>query len=198
MARDNSVRSAALLLLAAVAFPAELQAQAAPVAAPSDASADARLSLAREIIDLGVPPATREAMFFKVVDDMTVQMRGAVMQSIKVEDREAIAILDRWLDRWIADSKGLLSSHIPPLMEGWAVAYADIYTERELTDIRAFVRTPSGAAFFQKMQDVLSSPKFAAANQAYMTDIMGRLPAARDELLAEITAYQEKRALEQP
>lgn len=153
----------------------------------------ARLALAYEVIDLGLPKNMREAMFSKVMDQMTAQMRQATVQNIKTDDAEAIAILDAWLAKWVASSKVRLRTHVPALMDGWAAAYADIYTVQELTDIRAFVSTPSGAAFMQKMQDVLGNPKFAVANQAYMTDMMGQLPAAQAELMAQLTAHFEKK-----
>lgn len=180
----------ALALSQAASAPA--WAQAAPTAAASEVSLQTRLALARDIIDLGMPPATREATFFKVVEQMTAQMREASLQTIKVDDPKALAILDRWLDRWVADSKPTLRSHIPALMEGWAAAYADIYTERELADIKAFVATPSGAVFFQRMQDVIGNQKFAVANQAYMNDVMARLPEAQAELMADLQAHLEK------
>jgi hypothetical protein len=186
----NNLASLALALIAMPAAIAPVAAQAAQQGAEPAAN---RLALAREVIDLGVPKATREAMFGKVMDQMMGQMREAALQNVKVQDPKAVAILDAWLAKWAADSKLQLRAHIPALMDGWAAAYADIYTEQELTDIRAFVATPSGATFMQKQQDVIGNPKFAAANQAYMSEVMSRLPAAQAELMATLKAHFEAR-----
>lgn len=186
---------AAGLALAVVpaAMPAPLLAQAQVASPASDAGAQIRLALAREIVEISMPPATREATFIKIAEQMSGQMRDAMLRNIEVDDKQAVAILDRWIARWLEDSKPTLRHHIPALMEGWAAAYADIYSERELTDIKAFVATPSGAAFLQKMQDAIANPQFAAANQAYMNDVMARLPEAQAELVAELKAHLAKR-----
>lgn len=192
MGREIGTARLALALLGAVApSPALAQPAPAPVA---EGSAQARLALAREIVDLGMPPATREEVFFRVVDQMSSQARDAMMRSFQIDDPDAVAILDRWLDRYNKESLPVLRRHIPALMEGWAAAYADIYSERELTDIRAFIATPSGAAFFRKSQDVLGNPKFAAVNQAYMNEVLGGLPQAQEELVAELKAHFEKQS----
>ena len=182
--------------MAAVSFAAPVQGHAQDAGIPEAPSAEEpRLALAREIIELGLPPASREQMFFKTMDQLAGQMRASALQNMQTQDDGAIAILDSWLDQWMADSKAILRSHIPALMEGWAAAYATLFTEQELVDIRAFVASPSGAKFMARQSDILATPEFAAANQQYMNAVMKRLPEAQQQLMQELTAYlSEKQA----
>lgn len=184
---------------AGIACAAYVMVGATPVLAQVSGNAEtqvssARQALASEIVDLGVPASEREDIFFKTMDQMTVQMREAALQNVDTNDKEVIAILDRWIADWVVQSKATLRGHIPAIMDGWKAAYAEMYTEQELTDIRAFVATPSGAKFFARMQDVMLNPQFAKANQAYMNEIMAKLPGAQAQLMQQLQAHFEKKA----
>lgn len=175
-----------------------VQAQTAEAEQVTTDDLELRRAIAGEIVDLGIPNSKREALFYSTVDQMTKQMREAAMKNVDASDKGAVAVLDNWFDDWIAQGKVILQAHIPHIMDGWKNAYADIYSVEELTGIRDFVTTPTGAKFFLRQQDILSNPHFAKANQDYMNEIMGKLPAAQRKLMTDLVEYFEKKADSKP
>lgn len=157
--------------------------------APATANEAHKIALARQIVDLGYPEARREALFFASMDQMVMQMRQATLSSLPDRDEGAMAIVDQWLAQYVSDSKEVLRSHLPSIMNAIALAYANMFTEAELRDIHAFVSTSSGQRFFELSPAILGEPNFARANQAYMNDIMDRLPGAQKELEDELRDY---------
>ncbi|KPP93240.1 DUF2059 domain-containing protein [Erythrobacter sp. HL-111] len=195
------LRSGALALAAPFAFasaafaPAGLAAEeTAAQAAVSDIRA---LEVAREIIAIGMPEETRETVFAATMDQMMVQMREAQKQSGMIGEDPAIeAIVEANLAEFREDAMGALRARLPELMEGWALAYASIFSHEDLVAIREFVRTPAGQRFFQLSPAVTAEPNFAAANQLYMNDVMAMLPQLQRNLEADLTEYLEAQAAE--
>lgn len=156
------------------------------------------MELARQIIAAGFPEDRREEVFFASMDQMLIQTREATFKAFQLEDEGAVRILDEWLADYIADSKEVLRSHIPSLMDGMAASYATIFTREELEDILTFVQTPSGKRFFELSPAILAEPSFAAANQAYMDEVQASMPAAMGDLANRIQTYLiEMNALEE-
>ena len=169
-------------------------AQSADAQQVAQGDLEQRRAIAAEIVDLGIPVDQREELFFSTIDQMTGQMRDAALQNVDASDTGAVAILDAWIAEWTADGKTVLRSHIPNIMDGWKMAYADMYSVKELSDIRDFVATPTGAKFFIRQQELLSNPHFAKANQDYMNEVMAELPAAQRTLMSRLAEYFGKKA----
>lgn len=171
----------------------EVSAEQADLADDAEATA-----LAQQIIDIGMPEETREDVFFKAMDDLMVQMRVAIEPKLPKDDPEVIKILDTWLLEFLDDSKSRLRSHIPALIDGMVQGYVNLYSNEELRDILAFVKTPSGQKFFQTSSEIIGQPEFAAANQVYMAEAMEAVEPAREELVKRLTDYfeQEEAALD--
>jgi len=189
-----SLAATALVTLAHAQVPAPTLTP--PVRPAASAQPADEVAIARQIIDLGFPEERREAMFFATVDQMTMQMRESVLANIEEQDPGAIAILDEWLAEYIADGKTILRSHIPNLMNAWALSYAAIFTKEELEDILAFVSTPSGQKFFERSAAVMAEPNFAAANQAYMNEVNANLPEAQADLTERLMQYFRNKGAE--
>ncbi len=189
----------ALLFAAACALtvPVQAVAQSADAEAATTPSPQ-KLQVAREIITLGYPEAEREALFFGAMDQMVIQMREATLPALPTDEPEIIALLDEWVADFTGDSKVLLASHIPNLMENMAVAYANIFTQEELDDVLAFVSTPSGQRFFLLSPAVISEPNFAAANQAYMNEVMANLEVAKTDFQKKLFDYLASRVPAEP
>ena len=147
----------------------------------------AKVAIARDILDRGMPEERREAMFFALTDQMVAQMLAA--RDISIDDPGANEIVMRHMDEMIADMKVTMSAHIPSLMEAWAHSYANIFTTEELNDILAFVSTPSGARFLQLNPAVIAESNFAAANQAYMDEAVAKIPVYQEAMLEELLDY---------
>lgn len=180
-------------LLSAAVLSFSMAAPALPVAAQDMASGQIaevdpdRLAVATQIIDIGIPDSGREAMFFATIDQMIAQMNVATASLIS--DPGANAIIKKNQDEMIVDMKATLRKHIPNLMDAWAKSYASIFTLEELNDILDFVSTPSGQRFFTLSPALMAEPNFANANQAYMNEIMIKLPDMQLKLQRELKEY---------
>ncbi|MCK0128469.1 DUF2059 domain-containing protein [Erythrobacter sp. F6033] len=152
------------------------------------------LNLAEQIVNLGYPEDTREQLFFGTMDQTIVQLRQSLSGFLPQDDPEAVKIFDDWIAKYSAESKDILRKHIPTIMGGMTEAYADLFSEEELRDILAFVQTPSGKQFFDRMPDVIGSASFADANQAYMDESMASMIPAQRELLQQLKTHQENKA----
>jgi Uncharacterized protein conserved in bacteria (DUF2059) len=193
MRRFVAIISAAIIALVGVPVGALAQEGDEGVVAAVD---PVKLELAREVVNLGFPEETREAVFFAAVDQTVLQMREASLKAygLEGEDPGALAVLDGWIDEYITDSKAVLQSHIPSIMEGMTLSYAAMFTTTELRDIRDFVATPSGQRFFELSSAVMAQPNFAAANQAYMNEVQSQLPAAVQDLRGRLQEYFSEKA----
>jgi len=149
------------------------------------------MELASQIVDLGYPEATREALFFDTMDQMMVQMRIALEPTLPDDDEGAVAIVDEWIAEHMADSKEVLRKHIPAIMQGMAESYANIFSVEELTDILTFVQTSSGKRYFEQSPKILSDKAFADANQAYMDETMALVSPATEQLMIRLKEYLE-------
>ncbi len=192
-------RSIAFGTLSFMAITSPLAAQDAPAAtavsaeaATSETAFDPEaLSLASQIVDIGYPEESREALFFGTMDQTVLQMRQAIGPNLPQNDPGAMAIFDSWVLKYTAQSKDVLRKHIPSIMVGMTEAYAKVFTVKELTDILAFVETPSGKKFFELSPAVLGEPSFADANQRYLDESMELLGPAQQELLDDLMEYIE-------
>ncbi len=138
--------------------------------------------LARQIVAVGYPEEDREALFFGTMDQTVDQMRAALAPTLPADDPGAVAILDEWIDEYTQTSKDVLRKHIPDIMAGMEEAYATIFTEEELRDILAFVRTSSGQRYFELSPAIMGSKSFAEANQRYLDESLSLMGPARREL----------------
>ncbi|MBV7259902.1 DUF2059 domain-containing protein [Erythrobacter crassostreae] len=153
----------------------------------------ASLDLAGQIVTIGYPKETREALFFGSMDQTIIQLRQALGDFMPEDDPEAVKIFDEWIVKYTEESKVILRKHIPSIMDGMTAAYADLFSEEELRDILAFVQTPSGKQFFDRMPDVVGSASFADANQAYLDESMASVIPAQRELLNQLREHQESK-----
>lgn len=188
-------------LAAALLAGQPLSAQPAPAETgqPSETTPvdQASVSMARQIVERSFPPETREQMLHATMDQMLAQMNIAMESSNPDMDEGARAIVQRWQNDYVSKGKVILNAHLPAMMDALAISYARIFTHEELSDILAFVSTPSGQRFMEMSQAVVAAPEFAQANQDYMNEVLAGLPAAQAKLMDELMEYyQSKEAVQ--
>lgn len=183
----------AMLTLACLLMPAVGHAQETPPSAVAPRVDPAARTLAARIVEVGYPEETREALFFGTMDQTVSQMRSAIAPSLPADDPGAIAILDAWILEYTQSSKQVLSKHIPDIMDGMIVAYAEIFTQEELRDILAFVETRSGQRYFELSPAILGAKSFADANQAYLDESLALLGPAQAELRSRLQEYMAQK-----
>jgi hypothetical protein len=191
--RPLTARVAILLAAAGAAGPCLAQGVPAPVPATPAPLDPERLALANEVIALAFPPEQRRAMFSRVTEALMAQIRTAMLGDPEAaRDPGAEAILQRYFDRLLAQSDRSITAASPTLFAALARAYARAFTRDELIQIRAFVATPAGAKYIQRSAELLSDPDVAAANTAYMAQVLKDVEPIRADLQRELMAYFEK------
>ena len=182
----SAFRLAAVVLAVTVPHTA-LSAQEDVLVAPEGSQSS--IDLAREIIALGMPESRREAIFFATMDQMMAQMIEAQNKATPIDDPQVKAIIDRHIEEFKGEAQRILSARIPDMMDAWALAYANMFSQQELRDIRDFVATPSGQAFFELSPAIAAEPNFASANQRYMDEVISLVPGMQARLRDELVDY---------
>ncbi|WP_299309465.1 DUF2059 domain-containing protein [uncultured Croceicoccus sp.] len=158
------------------------------IAAPAHADEESALALARQIVADAYPQEQRAEMFGGVADAMSAQMMNAVGADVPPGVR---AIVEEETNRFLAEGKIVLTRHIPALMDSYAIAYRDEFSEAELRDIAEFVKTPTGSTFLMRSVKMIENPAFADANEAYISEIMAMMPELRKRVESRVIAYLE-------
>ena len=166
-------------------FPGHVQAEEASV----ELSSKARLELSRQIIDIAYPASERQAMFEAVGQQMEQQMLSSVRPH--VTDPGMMAIVEKFQREVSQEQKPILERNVPLLMDAWAKAYAEVFSESELRDILAFVQTETGATFMMRSTEVMSNQHFAAANEAYTSEAMAVVMGKMPQLVEELASYRK-------
>jgi hypothetical protein len=179
------VAAFALMLAATGASPCFAQDRPNAPAAELD---PAQLALAREVVDLAIPPETRHAMLTRVGETMAAQMRDALFAGHPV-DAGVQAIFQRYLERVRSQTEPLITEYSPAIFAAVARAYARNFTRDELLQIRAFMATPAGARYIQRSPELLADPDIAQANTAYFRRAMTVLEPLQADLRRELTEY---------
>lgn len=182
--------AAAVLLAAASPIPCQAQGAPATPATAAPAPDPERLAIAREIIALGFPPATRPAMLTRASEALMTQMRDGLLRSIgSVPEPELQRILDRHLERVRTATREFNGDGAPAIFEATARAYARNFSHDDLVQIRAFVSTSAGANYLQRSAELLSDPDVAEANRAHMARAFGLMQPLLEEFRREVDAY---------
>jgi hypothetical protein len=151
-----------------------LLAQALPPAAPATASPaivqpeQARFAKAREVIELIIPPAQREAMFAQVVEGFMANMIGGMLQGNEDlraafdEEPRLKPVFASFVERQRKLAMDDLRTTMPELTTAYVNAYARMFSVDELEAMRQFFATPTGAKYVRLSPGLVSDPDFAA------------------------------------
>lgn len=185
------MKQAAGVIAAAIgvaALPAPALAQMAPTSAPGPAAAPAtpldpaRVAAARELIDLLLPPATREQLLAGMMTPMLANMRRAMADAPGFTDAiDGNPRLRALFDRFMADQEvevmQTLREALPAMPPAMANAYARRFDLKQLRELRAFFETPTGRAYMQASYTIMSDPDVAAWQRDMTTRSMARMQA---------------------
>lgn len=115
-----------------------------------EAPSEARLALAREVMVLSGGENT--------FNQMMVQMRPMIVQDMRTRGVSQEAA-ERFYEVMVEE----FALEAPRFMELGAIAYANAFTDQELIDIAAFLRTPSGRAMMERQPEVAGAMMRAGA-----------------------------------
>lgn len=136
------------------------------VATASQAADPAELAEARAIIAIMFPPAQRQQMMNKMMDDIMVPMR-ATFPKAAMNDRGVKAIIEAYLTKATAENRELIGKHFPALLEAMAIAYSHEFSLPELKEVHAFARTPAGSHYLSKSTAIIGDPAVTEVNTKF-------------------------------
>jgi hypothetical protein len=171
----------AAALLAIALAPAPVLAQVAP-AAPATAGAvdPARLAAARALIDVLMPPATREQMMQGMMTPMLANLRRGMEENPQFaasigRDPRVKTMFDQFMTRQEARTTQLMRAALPGMVPAMAAAYARRFDVAQLQEIRAFFETPTGRTYMQASFTIMSDLDVAAWQRQLMAQSMGHV-----------------------
>lgn len=188
------------LCLAGALLPLPAMAQTtAPAAATATAAIDpARLVAATSLLDVLMPPATREEMVQGMMRPMLTNLRrgleenpqfGAAMKA----DPRMKALFDQFMAKQEARSLDTMRAALPGMMPVMARAYARRFDVRQLGEIKAFFETPTGRAYMRSSLTIMSDPDVAAWQRDLMNQSMSRVQQDIGDLARQATALEQEK-----
>lgn len=159
---------------------------AAATPTPSSTEA-AKLTQARAIIGVILPPSQQDAMFAKLQSDLIAQMmptRPGWMQ-----DPGITKILDDFLSEAMAKQRVVFKKHLPDQVDAMAHAYSRRFSLAELQQINAFAQTPAGHHYLSESLAIVGDPAVAKANSAAVAEVRAVTEEMRPELKSKVIAY---------
>jgi len=105
---------------------------------------------------------------------------------------EAAKLLASFVERQKKLALEDLTETGPEMVEAMASAYAKRFSLAELTEVEAFVATPTGARFFQAGTQILNDPAVAEWQRKLFAKAQAREEAELRRLIDELTPLMEK------
>ena len=187
------ILGAAALFLGAPAT-AQTAAPAATTGGPVD---PARLAAARELIDVLMPPATREQLITGMMTPMLANMRRGMEAAPAFAEMNADpkfrAAFDQFMAKQEARTTAMLREALPGMVPAMAKAYARRFDVAQMRELRQFFETPTGRAYMQASYTIMADPDIQAWQRDLMTRSMARIQADVAAFAEQATKADGKR-----
>lgn len=179
---------------AIVAVPAPPAPPEAPAPPPVD---PARLTAARALVDALLPPASRQALFERVLTVAMGNMLAVTMRQQHLEQLFALApelrdVFGRFLQRERDLALADLDASEPKLLDAYAQAYARRFTADELGQLHSFFTSALGTKYVLASAAVLTDPTVNAWSREIVAREEQRKPAELQRLREEIAPILAK------
>lgn len=190
----NKTMMSGCAALAALMAPAMARAQAAAPAAAAVAPAPpvdpARLAEAQKVIDLIMPPASRDQMIKTMMNAMMGNASKVMSESplFGSDDPKLRAAAERAVARMQKEMIDLITPSMPAMSAAMAHAYARRFTLEQLQQMETFFGSPAGQAYVSHVADIFSDPDVVAWQRDLMQRQMARMPAMLEEMRRDAEA----------
>ncbi|HEX4695506.1 DUF2059 domain-containing protein [Sphingomonas sp.] len=166
-----------------------------PPPAASAAVDPAKLAIARDVINVVLPPDQRDKMFASILDTTMRNMMAGAMQGSgvaeEIKDNPKVqAVFERFVERQRSFAMADLRAAMPDLVEAYARAYARMFSLDDLQAIRTFVQTPAGAHFVQRGSTMLADPDVSAWQRRLTAQGAARQQVELEKLKAELLSVR--------
>lgn len=120
----------------------------------------------------------------QILDQMWTQINKMVDQQYKQmrAPKESRPIFEKYQRKMFEEMKSELS--YKNMKEDYITIYTNTYSEKELRDIIAFYKTPTGKVFLEKMPKLIQESM--AITQKKLPRLMQRLKQIDEEMIAEL------------
>jgi len=182
-------------MLLATAAPCAAWAQ---VATPSQAALDpARVAAARELMDILLPPASRDQMMQGMIVPLMTNLRQGMTQNPQFQatmrsDPRIKPMFDQFVARQEARTTALMRDALPGMVPAMANAYARRFDLQQLRDLRTFFETPTGRAYMQASFTIMSDPDIAAWQRQTMAQSMSHIQEDIATFARQVAALEKK------
>ncbi len=175
---------------------------------PLTAEQEARLPLARSVVERIMPPGTLGEMMGSMFEGVlgplgamsqpgpaaiVAQQLGLAESDLTMDDQQAAraaAMFDpAWEERGRRQAEALpavmgavMATMEPAMRSAMSELYAVHFSDGELADIAAFFATPSGGAYARKSYSLASDPRLLAAVFTEMPALMGSMMTMQQQL----------------
>ncbi len=182
------MKTAALLLAIAAPEVVAAQTPTVPPTAPVAAPDAARVAAAGRLLDVILPPATREETLRGMMQPMVDNLRSSMTQNADfqaaLDQNVKLKIL---FDQFVAKQEQRIGAMMHDMLPGMVTVMTNAYARRfdvaQLNEIRRFFETPTGRAYMQASLTIMSDPDVAAWQRQLTTTAMARA----QEDIAEFT-----------
>lgn len=196
------MRTAVLaLLIGPAAVPATAQRVVAPAPASTATAAldPARLAAARALVDVLMPPDTREAMVRGMLTPMLANLQQGITQNAAFtatmdRDPRVRSLFDAFMATQTATTLDEMRAGLPGMAAAMGNAYARRFDVAQLRTIQAFFVTPTGVAYRQESMSIMSDPDVAAWQRTMMTKAMTRVQADVGNFAKQVAALPPAKA----
>ena len=186
--------------LCAIATPAAAQMQSsAPTAANAVTALPApdpdRIEAARELLDILMPSAQREAMMIAMIEPMVANLEAGMMQSPELDaaltdNADIRALFMEFMATQRVRALESATANLPSMMEAMSRAYARRFTRREMREIGSFFETEAGQSYLEQSNSIMSDPDVAAWQRQTMAQSMQHFQTDIQEFATRLAALQ--------
>uniref|UniRef100_UPI003A89FB63 DUF2059 domain-containing protein n=2 Tax=Sphingomonas sp. GlSt437 TaxID=3389970 RepID=UPI003A89FB63 len=165
---------------------------------PAEVAIDpSRFAVARDVVELILPPDQRDAMFRKVIDAMMANMiagqsKALGLDEIFAENPEIRDIFGKFAVQTRNEALLDIKQSEPELLKAYANAYARNFTFDELVQIRSFLATEAGKKFATRSTALLADPDVAKWQRALFERAERRSEPEVEKLKADIQSAVAK------
>ncbi|WP_176473050.1 DUF2059 domain-containing protein [Sphingomonas lenta] len=167
-------------------------------AAPAQAVDAARLEAARALMDVLMPPATREQMMQGMMAPLMANIERGMAADPQFaaaigSDPRVKALFDEFTRKQMARTTELIRTSLPGMIDAIAKAYARRFDVAQLGELRRFFETPTGRAYVRDSMTIMADPDVAQWQQDLMTRSMTDARVDVEEIARRVAALEPGR-----
>lgn len=186
------------IILACLVMPVPSYAQSGS-SVPAAAVDPARLTAARDLIDVIMPPATRDQMLDGMVRPMIANVQRNMVENpqfAKVFDSDPRAqdLFKHFMQQQTDRSLAMMRSNMPGMWEAMARAYARRLDVAQMREIKAFFETPTGRTYMQQSLTMMNDPDVLTWQGAMIRESMTHLQADVADFAHQVASLEQARS----